>query len=79
MAEKKVAALVFSTTDFFGNIVRLGTKTWREHVIVGPEGHPEMAGYENLVKEVLEEPSMVRLAGFDTSLAFIRNPGGSKP
>jgi hypothetical protein len=74
----KPGALVFTTTDFFGNLVDFERGTWEGHVLVA---HPEMAGYETLIKRVVEDPSEIRpSAHADTGLAFISEPGiGPRP
>jgi hypothetical protein len=69
---KKKPNLVFSTTDCFGNLVQLDRQTWENHVLDIVQGHPEMAGYEDLVKEIIANPYEVRLStASTTALAFV--------
>jgi hypothetical protein len=69
---------LFSTNDFYGNLVTLAQTSWDEHILVE---HPELAGYEDLIKSTLKNPSEVRLSTqSDTALAFISEPGtGPRP
>ena len=79
MARKsKSKQLVWSTTDFYGNLVVLGQVTWSDHVLVE---HPAMLGYEELVKSVIQDPNEIRLSTFqNTAIAFISEPGvGPRP
>lgn len=69
MAKKK--KLIFSTTDYFGNLLELTEDTWLNHVL-DPTGHPQMSGYENLVKQVVQDPYEIRLSTQHvTGVAFI--------
>jgi hypothetical protein len=69
----KQPAAVFTTNDYFGNQVVLLRSTWDEHVL---DGHPEMGGYESLVKSVVFDPEEIRLSTLSTTaLAFISAPG----
>lgn len=73
MAKKKIDSLLFQTTDYFGNLVDLSEKTW--HIIDPVDGHPQMFGYEDLVKRVLRDPLEVRLSKtFDTGAVFVSDP-----
>jgi hypothetical protein len=69
---KKKPKLIFSTTDYFGNLVELDRETWERHILDLTDGHPEMVGYEGLVKVVIANPYEVRLSTLSaTALAFI--------
>jgi len=70
--------LVFSATDCFGNYVELAESTWIEHVL---DEHPEMAGYEEIVKAILRDPYQVRRSTkHSTGAAFISEAGvGPRP
>lgn len=72
--------LVFSTTDVFGNLVVLAQATWNEHII-DIDGHPEMAGWEQAVYDVIGDPHEVRLSTeYDTGVAFISDANvGPRP
>ena len=79
MSRKRTSApLVFTTTDFFGNLVNLQQDRWVGHII---SEHPEMTGYETLVKGVVEAPREVQVSTQEeTGLAFISDPGvGPRP
>lgn len=65
--------LVWDATDFYGNYVTLEQVTWNEHILIY---HPEMTGYEELVKSVVEDPHEIRLSTQqNTALAFVSEPG----
>jgi hypothetical protein len=49
-------AIVFSTSDFYGNKVTLTEKTWKGHV--APK-HVEMVGLENEVERALQDPDEI--------------------
>jgi hypothetical protein len=71
---KKKDALIFSVTDYWGNLVELSEQTWSVH-ICAPEGHPQMIGYENLVKQILRSPYEVRSSTqAPTGAVFISHP-----
>jgi hypothetical protein len=72
---------VFSTTDFFGNMVVLEENTWRVHILDPTVGHPQLVGCEHLVRSVLEEPEVIRVSTqFCDTAAFISAPGvGPRP
>ena len=79
MSKKRISRpLVFSATDCFGNYVELPESTWIEHVL---DEHPEMAGYEELVKTILRDPYQVRRSTkHSTGAAFISAAGvGPRP
>lgn len=68
--------LVFSTTDFYGNLVTLSEDTWNTHVIIE---HPAMAGLENLVQKTIQDPYEIRLStASETGVAFV-SPAGVGP
>jgi hypothetical protein len=69
-------SLVFSTTDFYGNLVTLSEDTWNAHVIIE---HPAMAGFENLVEKTIQGPDIIRLStASETGVAFV-SPAGVGP
>ena len=70
--------LVFSTTDFFGNLVELTQATWNLHVL---DEHPQMAGWEEAVCDVIRDPHEIRVSTeYDTGVAFISDAGvGPRP
>ncbi len=73
---KKKARLVFSATDFFGNLVELPEDTWLNHILDPTDGHPQMSGYENLVHQVLRNPLEVRLSShFDHGVIYVSEEG----
>jgi hypothetical protein len=64
-----MARLIFSATDYFGNVVSLYDDTWSEHILVS---HVEMVGHESLVKKVIEEPYVIRASSTaETRAVFI--------
>jgi hypothetical protein len=70
--------LVFSTTDFYGNLVTLSGDTWNTHIVVD---HPDMAGCENLVQETVQDPHEIRVSTLsDTGVVFVSSSGvGPRP
>lgn len=74
MAKKK-SKLIFSTNDYYGNLVELDRETWERHILNIVEGHPEMVGYEGLVESIISNPYEIRLSTLSaTALAFISAP-----
>jgi hypothetical protein len=70
---RKPASFIFSTTDFFGNLVNLTQGTWDSHITVE---HPQMVGYHGIVQDVIEDPEEIRPSTLsDTGIAFISAPG----
>jgi len=69
-------SLVFSTTDFYGNLVTLTQDTWRAHIVFY---HPSMVGYESLVEKTIQDPQEIRLSLYSsTGVAFV-SPRGVGP
>lgn len=67
---------LFSITDYFGNLVECSEETWYSHILDPIEGHPQMAGHENLVQAVLKNPHEIRTSTQHlTGVAFISAPG----
>jgi hypothetical protein len=57
-------------------MVTLANDTWLDHVLDIVDGHPQMAGYEILVQEVLRDPYMVQQSThYETAAAFISSAG----
>lgn len=77
----KKTQLVFSTTDYFGNLVTLAQGTWVEHILDPQQGHPEMEGLEDIVEDVIKNPNEIRISsGETTALLYISSPGvGPRP
>jgi hypothetical protein len=76
VAKKKPSA-VFVTTEFFGNSVQLYTSTWTDHILVE---HPQMVGYEALVRQVLRDPDEIRESIlYSYAAAFISAAGLISP
>jgi len=68
----KKRGLVFSATDYYGNLVKLYRDTWENHVLDPVNGHPQMLGCENLVQGVLKDPYEIRQSAQQaTAAAFI--------
>ncbi len=66
---------VFTAQDYIGNQVVLYQQTWDVH-ICAPDNHPQMLGYENLVKSIIEDPYLVHPSTTDPkSLAFVSDQG----
>ncbi len=78
---KNKAVLIFNTTDYFGNLVGLWSDTWDTHIIDPVFGHPEMAGYQGLVQDVLQDPyEICPSTESKTGLAYISDRGvGPRP
>ena len=73
---KKRTKPLFAVTDYFGNLVECSEETWVSHILDPVDGHPQMAGYENLVQDVLKNPYEVRVSTqHQTGVAFISPPG----
>jgi hypothetical protein len=72
--KKRTPAIVFDEPDFLGNQVKLYRQTWDVHIL-DPGGHPQMAGYENMVLQTLQDPYEIRPSvTHNTRLAFISEP-----
>ena len=69
---------IFTTTDVYGNYISLGRGTWEGHIVVE---HPDMAGLELLVENVIVDPALIRTSSkSNTGVAFISDPGiGPRP
>ena len=80
MARKK-SPIIFSTMDALGNQVDLYRSTWEQHIIDPFDGHPDMAGLEDLVLDVLKNPYEIYRSTVDsTACAFVSVPGvGPRP
>jgi hypothetical protein len=73
---KKKKQVIFSVTDYFGNLVECDEYTWNVHILDPVDGHPQMAGYENLVMDVLRSPYEIRSSTqHSTGVAFISAAG----
>jgi hypothetical protein len=69
----KKKPIIFSTTDVWGNLISLSSKTWNTHITLD---HPEMASLQSLIQQVVQDPFEVREStNFSTSVAFISEPG----
>jgi hypothetical protein len=68
---------IWTTVSIHGNTIRLYEEDFL-HLVE----HPEMAGQENLIKEAVEKPTVVREGNYPDSCAFYRpsstNPGAIK-
>jgi hypothetical protein len=75
---KKKNPVLFSTLDFYGNLVKLPEKSWVGHILTE---HPEMSGYHDLLREVIKDPAEIRVSSYvTTGVAFISTPGvGPRP
>jgi hypothetical protein len=72
---KKKKQPVFSTTDLWGNLVILQEETWLNHIVEPIDGHPEMTGYENLVKQVVVDPyEAYQSTQQSTGILFLSDP-----
>jgi hypothetical protein len=63
---------IFNVTECFGNLVILPASTWTSHIL---DEHPEMDGFENLVRNVLRDPEEVRLGSHDMAAVFLSGAG----
>lgn len=75
---KKSRPPIFTTTDFYGNEVALTDNTWSYHVL---DEHPEMAGHEKTLQEILQDPYEIRPSTqLNTAVAFISDANvGPRP
>jgi hypothetical protein len=62
------ANTIWTTISVHGNTISL----YQEDLLHLLMGHPEMAGKENLIKETVEKPTIVREGRFPDSCAFYR-------
>ena len=78
---KKKQKPVFSATDLWGNLVILPEETWLNHIVEPIDGHTEMKGYENLVKQVVVNPYEAYLSTQQsTAILFLSDPNvGPRP
>jgi hypothetical protein len=75
---RKKPSVIFSTTDAWGNLVHLKEETWVNHVIVE---HADMTGYEVLVRQLIEDPELIREStAYAHGAGFISSAGvGPRP
>ena len=65
--------VVFTTNEPRGNPVHCFQVTWTNHVVT-PIGHPEMAGYEEIVEQFIQDPMEVRFGRYSDSRVFVSDP-----
>jgi hypothetical protein len=72
---KKKQAPVFSATDLWGNLVILREERWLNHIIEPIDGHPQLAGYQNLVEQVVINPyEAYESTQQSTGVVFLSDP-----
>jgi hypothetical protein len=80
-----IEPLVFTTTDPMGRMVKLKQSTWDMHVVNGDHQRIEFIGQEQLVKDVISDPTFIvpdaeigtRERYYD--LAYFSNTGKLRP
>jgi hypothetical protein len=66
---------IWTTQCVLANEVSLYQQDW-EHIV---DGHPEMAGREELVKQAIQKPIYIQEAGSSVSAAYVLPPDQNNP
>jgi hypothetical protein len=73
--KKRGHPVVFEQSDVYGNRVVLYRQTWEGHILPA-HGHPQMAGYENLVQQTIQDPyEILPSTTFNNRFAFVSAMG----
>lgn len=66
---------MFEQPDVYGNRIVLYRQTWEGHILPA-YGHPTMAGYENLVRQTIQDPYQIQPSTtFNNRFAFASEMG----